>query len=80
MAGRKGQCFEAETLGKCLTTSGRIEDRPGPTQVCLLAVGGVHNRLRVGDVVHRGDAAVNDAQVLQDDLHAAGVVEEEGGG
>ncbi len=37
-------------------------------QVALLGVGRVHQRLRVGQVVHRGDAAVHNAQLLLDHL------------
>ncbi len=44
------------------------EGAPGSAEVRLLGVGSIHHRLGVGDVVHSGDTAVDDAQILQNDL------------
>lgn len=46
--------------------------RAGAAQVVLLGVRRIHNGLRVGDVVHRGDRAADDADLLVDDLDHGG--------
>ena len=60
--------FKRHESVACMWACRSAERAPCSSEICLLVVWGINDRLCVGDVVDRGDAPVHDPQLLMDHL------------